>query len=66
MTTNQITLALVPVLVFLMAVWLFLYSRKLKRNQPKKVHGPHTPGVGYDAKEIARSKGNGMADGGVG
>ena len=66
MTANQIMLALLPLIVLFLVVWLLLYLRKLKRNEPPKVHGPHTQGVGYDAKVKVRSKGNGMADGGIG
>ena len=66
MTANQITVLLVPVVVCFSLVCFFVSSRKLKKSQPPKVHGPHTPDAGYDAKEIARSKGKGMADGGAG
>ncbi|WP_243253585.1 hypothetical protein [Pseudosulfitobacter sp. DSM 107133] len=66
MTANQITFLLVPLVACMLVVYTVLHVRKLKKNQPPKVHGPHTPGAGYDAKEIARGKGNGMADGGVG
>ncbi|CUH53901.1 hypothetical protein [Shimia marina] len=68
MTANQLSLLLLPVLICSFAVWRFVRMRNRKKNLPIKVHGPHRPDAGYDAKEIARSKGkgNGMADGGVG
>lgn len=66
MTIDQLILLLLPVAFVLIAVWSFLRAKKRKEAQPPKSHGPHTPGAGYDAKEIARSKGNGMADGGIG
>ncbi|WP_306153925.1 hypothetical protein [Roseovarius sp. MMSF_3281] len=65
-TANQIAVILIPIGIFVLLVALFVNLKKGKTNQPqKKVHGPHTPGPGYDAKEIVRSKGAGMADGGV-
>lgn len=66
MTANQIVLIFGPLMLCFFFVGLFLRARRTKMNQPQKVHGPHTPGAGYDAMEIARSKGNGMADGGAG
>ena len=66
LTANQITLIVVPVMVCLFVVRHFLNSRKRKNNQNPKVHGPHTPGAGYDVKEIARSNANGLGGGSVG
>jgi hypothetical protein len=66
LTANQITLTLFPVVVGVLVVGLVAISRKRKKNQPPTAHGPHHPGLDYDPKEIVRSKGSGMADGGVG
>lgn len=66
LTANQITLIIVPVMVCLFIGRLLLISRKHKKNKKTKVHGPHTPGAGYDAKEIARCNANGLGGGSVG
>lgn len=66
LTANQIMSILIPVIAAFLVVGFFLHSRRLKKRTPPKVHGPHSPGPGYDAKEMARSKLNGMADGGIG
>jgi hypothetical protein len=66
LTANQTTLILFPVLVCSLVVGFVLISRRRKKSRPPKVHGPHNSDVGYDPKELARSKGSGMADGGVG
>lgn len=64
LTANQITLVLIPVTI--VAVSLYVRYCVAKAARKGKSHGPHTPGAGYDAKEMAVSKGKGMADGGIG
>lgn len=65
MTMDQFILLLIPVAVILLAAWNYVRAQKRKKAQPQQSHSPHTPAAGYDAKELARSKGNGMADGGA-
>jgi len=66
LSANQLSLILLEVAIAGLIIVLLFTQRRQRKNQPAKVHGPHTPGAGYDQKEIARSKGNGMVDGGIG
>lgn len=62
---NQISFLLFPVVMFCVGLVLWLTIRRRKKKEMPKVHAPHAPTPGYDTTEIARSKGRGMADGGM-
>ncbi|KZK93102.1 MULTISPECIES: hypothetical protein [unclassified Pseudovibrio] len=64
MTANQIVLTIVPVVIFVLALAIFLKVRSAKKTVQPKVHGPHTPGTGNDPKEMIRSKAHTGFDGG--
>lgn len=59
MTANQITLWLVPIVLLVVGVMQVRAARRRRKPLPPKAHGAHAPGPGYDAKEVARSKGAG-------
>ena len=65
MSGNQIVLIVVPLLIPAFLLFVYRRIRSVKKRRPEKVHGPHTPGAGYDRIEITRSRGQGTADGGV-
>ncbi|WP_310621684.1 hypothetical protein [Flexibacterium corallicola] len=55
MTVNQVTLLLVLVAVFGFVIAIYVQIWREKKQGKHKVHGPHTPSVAYDQKEIVRS-----------
>jgi len=55
MTANQITLIALLLIVACAAVVFYLKAGKARKNKPPKIHGPHTPGAGYDAKQAFKS-----------
>ena len=65
MTANQITAIVIPILAIGLIFGAIVAMRAARRNEPPQTHRPHAPGAGYDPGAMARSKGNGMADGGV-
>ena len=65
MTANQIAAIVIPILAIGLILWAIVALRAIRRDEPPQVHRPHAPGSGYDPGAMARSKGSGMADGGV-
>ena len=65
MTANQIAAIVIPILALGAILWAIVARRAARRNEPLQTHRPHAPGAGYDPGAMARSKGSGMADGGV-
>lgn len=62
---NQITLILLPIFVICLAIVIHVRIRKARNTRGPQIHAPSSPNVGYDAKEMVRSRGSGMADGGM-
>ncbi|QFT94802.1 hypothetical protein FIU86_18265 [Roseovarius sp. THAF9] len=68
MTANQVFMILAPIaLLCLVAIYAFLLRRRHQiLASEKQSHKAHAPSAGYNAYDIARSKGMGQADGGDG
>ena len=64
-TANLIASIVIPILALCLILWVLIALRAARRNEPPQVHRPHAPGAGYDLGAMARSKGSGMADGGM-
>ena len=64
MTANKLAFLLIPIALVLTGALVVYYVRKAKPSKQTR-HMPHSPDSGIDQAEVVRSKGMGMADGGM-